>query len=58
MVSSLESSVWGRLKEGGSHCSTWWRAMCRIQEGLKEGVGRWFDNNIRRVVGNDKDTLF
>jgi len=47
---------WGRLKEGGSHCSTWWRSMCRIREGL--GVGRWLDNNSRRVVGAGNDTFF
>ena len=50
--------VWGRLKEGSSHCSTWWRSMCRIREGLGEGVGRWFANNIRHVVGDDNDTFF
>ena len=60
MVSSLESSVrggGGRLKEGGSQDSTWWRSMCSIREGLGKGVGRWFDNNIRRVVGDGNDTL-
>jgi len=50
--------VWGRLKEGGSHCSTWWRSMCRIREGLGEGAGRWFDNNISRVVEDGNDTFF
>jgi len=49
---------WGRLKEGGSHCSTWWRSMCRIREGLGEGVGRWLDNNSRRVVGAGNATFF
>jgi len=48
---------WERLKEGGSQDSTWWRSMCSIREGLGKGVGRWFDNNIRRVVGDGNDTL-
>jgi hypothetical protein len=46
------------LKEGGRHCSAWWQSICRIREGLGESVGRWFDNNIRRVVGDGNDTLF
>jgi len=49
---------WGRLKEGGSQDSPWWRSICRIREGLGEGVGRWFDNNVRRVVGDGNVTLF
>jgi hypothetical protein len=32
--------------------------MCRIREGLDESVGRWFDVNIRRVVGVGRHTLF
>lgn len=48
----------GRLKEGGSHCSAWWRSVCRIRQGLGEGVGRRFDNNIRQVVEDGNDTLF
>ncbi|KEH42584.1 transmembrane protein, putative [Medicago truncatula] len=30
----------------------------RVREGFGEGVGRWFDNNIRREVGNRRNTLF
>ena len=48
----------GRLKEGGSHCSAWWRSLSRFPEGLGEGVGCWFDNNTRRVVGNGQSTFF
>ena len=36
----------GPLREGGSHCSTWWRSVCRVREGVGEGVGRWFDNTF------------
>ena len=25
---------------------------------MGEGVGKWFEENIRRVVGNGRDTLF
>ncbi|XP_024628771.1 uncharacterized protein [Medicago truncatula] len=48
----------GRLKEGDSHCSVWWRSMNRIHDGVGEGVGHWFDNNVRRVVGNGRGTSF
>jgi len=48
----------GQLKEGGSHCSAWWRSLSRICEGVGEGVGSWFDNNIRRVRGNGRGTFF
>lgn len=61
MVSSIESSLWrggGRLKEGGKHSSAWWRSLCRVREGIGKGVGNWFDSNIRRVVGDGKNTLF
>ena len=42
----------------GSHCSSWWRVLGRIREGVGEGDGRWFDENIRRVVGDGTNTLF
>lgn len=48
----------GRLKEGGSHCSAWWRSLTMICDGVGEGVGDWFDNNISRVVGNGRGTSF
>ena len=48
----------GRLREGDSHSSAWWRSLCRIREGVGEGVGRWFDSNIRRVVGDGRGTYF
>jgi hypothetical protein len=32
--------------------------ICRVREGVGEGVGRWFDDNIRRVVGDGRNTLF
>lgn len=32
--------------------------MCRLREGLGEGVGCWFENNTRRVLGNGRSTFF
>lgn len=46
------------MQEGGRHCSSWWRSVCRLREGLGEGIGRWFDDYIRRVLGDGKNTLF
>jgi len=48
----------GRLQEGGRFSSSWWQMLCRVREGVVEGVGRWFDNNIRREVVNGRNTLF
>jgi hypothetical protein len=48
----------GRLKEGDRSSSAWWRSICRLREGVGEGIGNWFDNNIRRVVGDGKSTFF
>lgn len=48
----------GRLKEGGRESSLWWRMICGIRNGVGLGVGRWFDDNIRRVVGGGGDTYF
>jgi hypothetical protein len=48
----------GRLMEGGRHSSSWWRMWCSLRGGVGEGVGNWFDGNIRRVVGDGRGTLF
>jgi len=29
-----------------------------VSAGVGEGVGNWFEENIRRVVGDGRDTLF
>jgi len=50
--------VGGRLQEGGRNTSSWWRMLSRVWEGVGEGVGRWFDDNTRRVIGDGRDTLF
>jgi len=48
----------GWLREGGRHSLAWWRSLCRVREGIGEGVGSWFESNTRRVVGDGKNTLF
>jgi hypothetical protein len=50
--------VGGRLQEGGNQSSLWWRMVCRVRDGVGEGVGHWFDDNVRRVVGDGRGTLF
>ena len=47
-----------RIKDGGRQGSWWWRTITRVCEGVGEGVGRWFEDNIRHVVGNGRNTLF
>ena len=48
----------GRLKEGGRLGSSWWRMLCNVRGGVGEGVGNWFEGNIRRVVGDGNNALF
>jgi len=48
----------GRIKEGGSDASLWWRMICHVREGVGTGAGNWFDDNTRRVVGNGRNTFF
>jgi len=48
----------GRLKEGGRDCSIWWRMMHGIRAGAAEGVGSWFEDNVRRDVGGGSGTYF
>jgi hypothetical protein len=50
--------VGGRVQEGGRHASRWWRIMCLVRDGVGSGVGSWFDDNTRRVVGNGGNTFF
>jgi hypothetical protein len=32
--------------------------MCGVREGVGLSVGRWFENNIRRKVSDEKNTSF
>ena len=58
MLKARYGEVGGRIREGGRNSSTWWMMVCRFHEGIGEGVGNWFEENIRRVVGDGRDTLF
>jgi len=61
VVPCAQSLLWeegGRVQDGGRHASSWWRMMCRVREGIGSGVGSWFDDNIRKVVGNGRNTFF
>jgi len=48
----------GQLMQEERYASAWWRMVCHIREGVGEGVGNWFEENIRWVVGDGRDTLF
>jgi len=50
--------VGGRIQGGGKSALGWWRMMCNVREGVGSGVGSWFDDNSRRVVGNGRSTFF
>jgi len=60
-TSLLGKSWWGggRPTEGrGRDCSVWWRMMQGIHGGVGMGVGSWFEDNSRRVVGDGSGTYF
>jgi len=48
----------GCIRDGGRYASRWWRMICNVQEGRWASVDRWFVNNIRRVVGDGRNTFF
>jgi len=48
----------GRLKEGGRDGSVWWKELVRIRNGIRFMEGSWFEENLRRVVGDGVDTYF
>lgn len=50
--------VWGQLREGDRHASVWWNMICKVRDGVGEGIERWFEENVRRVVGDGRNTLF
>ena len=58
VLKSRYGEVGRRLKEGGRCGSSWWRTLYHIRSGVGEGVGRWFEENTRRVVGDAHNTLF
>jgi len=61
VVSSLKGSVWGGgrpFDEGERDCSMWWRMMHAIRDGVGEGVGSWFEDNVPRVIRGGSSTYF
>lgn len=48
----------GWLKEGGRESLLLWRMMSGIRQGVDLGVGDWFGDNVRRVVGRGDSTFF
>lgn len=42
---------------GGRNSSLWWRRLDGVREGVGVGLGRWFDENVRRFVGNGRGTF-
>jgi len=46
------------LKDGGRSCSSWWREIVRIRDGLGEGGEGWFASCVRRRVGDGAETDF
>ncbi|PNY13834.1 cysteine-rich receptor-like protein kinase [Trifolium pratense] len=48
----------GRISGGGRQASLWWKDLCDVRDGVGLSIGRWFENNISRKVGNGEETLF
>ncbi|XP_024640828.1 uncharacterized protein [Medicago truncatula] len=48
----------GSLEDGGRSCSSWWREIVRIRDGIGEGGEGWFGSCVRRRVGDGADTDF
>ena len=32
--------------------------LCHVRDGVGSGLGSWFEDNTRRVVGNGRNTFF
>jgi len=48
----------GGLRELGRNSLLWRWKVAGVRGGVGVGVGRWFDDNIRRVMGNGSGTFF
>jgi hypothetical protein len=46
------------IRDGGKLGSVWWRQLVGIRRGEEMVVGRWFDDNLVRVVGDGTRTFF
>jgi len=61
VVPCVKGLIWGGGRPNsrrGSNASGWWKMMCWVREGIRSGLGSWFDDNTRRVVGNGRNTFF
>ena len=60
MVRSLSNPLWwifGVTFGGGRDSYAWWRDVRKICERIKMEVGIWFNDNLRRVVGDSVNTF-
>lgn len=48
----------GRVKEGRSYGSAWWREMVMIRNGVSLAVGSKFDDNLRQKVRDGTYSFF
>jgi hypothetical protein len=48
----------GFILVGGNKASVWWEDLVRVKEGRGLLVGIWFDDNVSRVLGDGKRSLF
>lgn len=48
----------GHLNHESRDFSSWWREVGRIRDGRGVEGESWFEENVRRKVGDDFDTLF
>jgi len=46
------------LEYGGRSCSSWWREIVMIRDGICEGGEGWFGACVRRKVGDGAETDF
>ncbi|GAU43919.1 hypothetical protein TSUD_28600 [Trifolium subterraneum] len=46
--------TYGRITRGGRLASLWWQDLCDVRDGIDLSIGRWFENNISRKVGNGR----
>jgi hypothetical protein len=48
----------GRVSGRGRNASSWWKDVCDVREVVGLSVGRWFDVNLSRKVGNMEKLIF
>jgi len=48
----------GRLEDGGRTCSSWWREIVRIRDGVGDNSGGWYASCVSRRVGDGAITSF